>query len=102
MLKLNESTVRKRVAALKEKGVIKKFTVIVDPSKIGFNTIAIVGIDVDPSKLLDAAQKLSEIPETKYVATSTRRSHDYDGNLDKRRKRTIKSHFKKKSEQLKA
>lgn len=70
-LKLNESTVRKRVAVLREKGVIRKFTVIVEPSKIGFNTIAIIGIDVDPSKLLDAAQKLSEIPETKYVATST-------------------------------
>jgi len=70
-LKLNESTVRKRIAALKEKGVIRKFTVIIEPAKIGFNTIAIVGVDVDPSKLLDVAQKLSDIPETKYVATST-------------------------------
>ena len=70
-LKLNESTVRKRVATLKEKEVIRKFTVIVEPSKIGFNSIAIVGIDVDPSELLDVAQKLSEISDAKYVATST-------------------------------
>jgi len=70
-LRLNESTVRKRVMALKEKGVIKKFTVIIEPSKVGFNTVAIVGVDVDPPKLLEVAQKLCDIPETRYVATST-------------------------------
>jgi len=70
-LRLNESTVRKRVMALREKGVIKKFTVIIEPSKVGFNTVAIVGVDVDPPKLLEVAQKLCDIPETRYVATST-------------------------------
>ena len=70
-LKLNESTVRKRVAALKQKGVIRKFTVVIEPSKIGFNTVAIIGVDVDPPTLLEVAQKLCEIPETRYVATST-------------------------------
>lgn len=70
-LKLNESTVRKRVAALKQMGIIRKFTVIIEPTRIGLNTVAIIGIDVDPPKLLETAQKLCEIPETKYVATST-------------------------------
>jgi Lrp/AsnC family transcriptional regulator for asnA, asnC and gidA len=70
-LRLNESTVRKRVMALRQQGVIKKFTVIVEPSKVGFNTVAIVGVDVDPPKLLEVAQKLCDIQETRYVATST-------------------------------
>lgn len=70
-LKMNESTIRKRIAALRKDGVIRKFTVIIEPSKIGYNTVAIIGVDVDPSKLLDVAQKLCEIPEAKYVATST-------------------------------
>ncbi|MGC8816236.1 MAG: winged helix-turn-helix transcriptional regulator [Candidatus Hadarchaeum sp.] len=70
-LRLNESTVRKRVLALKEKGVIKKFTIVVDHEKIGFSTLAVVGIDATPDKLLEIAQKLAELPETKYVATST-------------------------------
>jgi len=70
-LKISESTVRKRVEKLKQGGVIKRFTVIIDPSKIGLNTVAIVGIDVDPSKLLETSQKICEIPETRYVATST-------------------------------
>jgi Lrp/AsnC family transcriptional regulator for asnA, asnC and gidA len=70
-LKLNESTVRKRVLSLKEKGVIKKFSVIVDPAKIGLGTVAVIGIDAAPDKLLEIAQRLTEMPETKYVATST-------------------------------
>lgn len=70
-LRVSESTVRKRVQALQAKGVIKKFTVKVDPSRLGIKTIAIVGVDVDPTKLLEVAQKLCGFREVKWVATST-------------------------------
>lgn len=70
-LKLSESTIRKRVQALQNKEVIKKFTVEIDPSRIGIRTVAIVGVDVDPTELLEAAQKLCEIKEVRSVATST-------------------------------
>ncbi len=70
-LKLNESTIRKRILRLKAKQVIKRFSIEIDPSKIGFNTVAVIGIDVEPMKLLEAAQKICELPEARYVATST-------------------------------
>lgn len=70
-LNLSESTIRKRTQSLQEKGVIKRFTIEIDPSKIGIKIVAIVGVDVDPTKLLTAAQELSEIKEIKSVATST-------------------------------
>ena len=70
-LKLNESTIRKRVQALQKDGVIKKFSVEVEPTKIGINSVAIVGIDTEPAKLLEVAHKLTELSETKYVATAT-------------------------------
>jgi len=70
-LGMKESTIRKRILNLIEKKVIKKFTIIADPAKLGKNAIAIIGVEVDPSTLLIAAQKLSEIPEAKFVATST-------------------------------
>ena len=70
-LRLNESTIRKRVLLLKENGVIKKFSIVLDPAKIGLGTVAVVGIDTDPDKLLDVAQNLTKVPETRYVATST-------------------------------
>jgi len=70
-LKLSESTIRKRVQALQKKGVIKKFTIEIDPSTIGIRAVAIVGVDMDPTELLTAAQKLCEIKEVRSVATST-------------------------------
>jgi len=70
-LKMNESTVRKRVLALQRNGVIKRFTIAVDPSKLGINTVAIVGIDVEPTRLLEISQKLCDFKEIRCVATSS-------------------------------
>ena len=38
---------------------------------MGWNTVAIVGIDVEPLELIEATHKIAEIQETRYVATST-------------------------------
>lgn len=70
-LKLSESAIRKRVIALQNRRVIKKFTIQVDPTKLGLHSVAIVGVDVEPTKLLEVAQKLCEISEIRSVATST-------------------------------
>lgn len=70
-LQLSESAIRKRVLGLQSKGVIKKFTIQVDPAKLGLHSVAIVGVDVEPTKLLEVAQKLCEISEIRSVATST-------------------------------
>jgi Lrp/AsnC family transcriptional regulator for asnA, asnC and gidA len=70
-LRVSESTIRKRVKVLEERGVIKNYTVLIDPSKIGYDSTAIIGFDVDPSKLLEVAQKMTELEEVKCVATSS-------------------------------
>jgi len=70
-LKISESSIRKRVSALQKEGVIKKFTIKVDHAKLGLNTAAIVGIDVDSDKMLEIAQKLCDFKEVKCVATSS-------------------------------
>lgn len=70
-LKVSESSIRKRVLALQKEGVIKKFTIKVDHAKLGLNTVAIVGIDVDSDKMLEIAQKLCDFKEVKCVATSS-------------------------------
>jgi Lrp/AsnC family transcriptional regulator for asnA, asnC and gidA len=70
-LDLSESTIRKRVEKLKKGNVINKFTVIVDPYKLGFNSVAIVGVDVEPQQLLKVAKKICELPEAKNVFIST-------------------------------
>ena len=70
-MRVSESTVRKRIKNLEDEGVIKKYSIIIDPAKIGYNTVAIVGLDVEPTKFLSVASKLTEFKEVKYVATST-------------------------------
>ena len=70
-LKVSESSIRKRVSALQKEGVIKKFTIKVDHAKLGLNTVAIVGIDVDSDKMLEIAQNLCDFKEVKCVATSS-------------------------------
>ena len=71
MLNVSEATVRKRVKNLEEKNVIVGYTIKINKSKLGYNTEAYVGLDVEPSQFLDAAKKMTEIEEVKYVATST-------------------------------
>jgi len=68
---VSESTIRNRVQALENDGVIKKYTILVDPSKMGYNTVSIVGLDVEPSMFLEAAKSMAEIDKVQYVATST-------------------------------
>ena len=70
-LKVSESTIRKRVSSLEKKGVIKKYSLVVDTSKLGFENIALIGVDVAPEKYLDVAKKLTELDGVKYVASST-------------------------------
>ncbi len=53
-----EATVRKRIENLRASGVIKYFTTEVNPAKIGYNVVAIVGVDVDPQNYLTATEKI--------------------------------------------
>ncbi len=68
---LAASTIHNRVQNMIKEGIIKKFDTIVDPSKVGYNAIAILGLSVDPLKLDNIAGKLSEYSEIQLVASST-------------------------------
>ncbi len=70
-LGVSESMIRKRVKSLENEGVIKRYTVVVDPAKLGYNSVSFVGLDVEPTHFLDVAIKMTEFPEVKFVATST-------------------------------
>jgi Lrp/AsnC family transcriptional regulator for asnA, asnC and gidA len=70
-LDVSESAVRKRVSTLLSTGVIKGFTVKLDHTKLGLNTVAIVGVDVEPDRMLEVAQLLCDLKEVKCVATSS-------------------------------
>ena len=70
-LGVSESTIRKRVKYLEDNDIIKKYTAVVDPAKLGYRTVTILGLDVEPSLFLEAADAMSKIEEVKWVATTT-------------------------------
>jgi len=65
VLGISETAVRKRVKALEEAGVIKQYTIVVDPSKLGYNLVSITGIDT--KKIFEVASKLKEFDFVRHV-----------------------------------
>ncbi len=67
---LSEGAIRKRIDALEKKGIIRKYVAVVDPRKIGYNNITLLGLDTEPTKLLDVANEVAKIEEAKNVYIS--------------------------------
>lgn len=70
-LKLSDVAVIKRVKKLESSGVIRKYTIIVDPFKLGFMKISFTGINVKPEKMFEVIMQLKEKDFIKYIAITT-------------------------------
>jgi len=62
-LNVTEGAVRKRIKKLEEENVIKGYTIIVDPKKLGYEIDSLIGIDTLPEKLISVVNKLKEMDE---------------------------------------
>ena len=69
-LGVSEGTIRRRLKRLIEEEAIQ-VVALPEPSKLGYNTEAIVGIQVDPGTLENVAEELSRVPETLNVSVTT-------------------------------
>jgi Lrp/AsnC family transcriptional regulator for asnA, asnC and gidA len=74
-LGISEATVRYRVKKLVDAGVISKFTVLLDPRKVGYPTTGLLMVKIAPDHFEEAAQQISDLSETRHVLQST---GDYD------------------------
>ncbi|MBD3256689.1 MAG: winged helix-turn-helix transcriptional regulator [Candidatus Lokiarchaeota archaeon] len=70
-LGLAASTIHARVKKMEKNGVIKNCSAIIDFKKVGYNTIAWIGLSVDPTKMNEVAEQLSNFEEIQVVAVST-------------------------------
>ncbi|HEY0213349.1 MAG TPA: Lrp/AsnC family transcriptional regulator [Paenirhodobacter sp.] len=66
----SEPTVRKKMAALTDSGVLK-IAAIVDPAFLGYEAAAIIGIDVDRPRIEEVARKLASYPFVDSVSVTT-------------------------------
>jgi len=67
---VSEGTVRRRLKSLVQKGSIK-IIALPDPEVLGFDTEALVGIQVDPDKIDEVATLLVELKESSWVSVTT-------------------------------
>jgi Lrp/AsnC family transcriptional regulator for asnA, asnC and gidA len=68
---VSETAVRKRIRKLEEEGVIRKYTVEVDPKRIGLNIDALIGIDTKPERYIQTLEKLKEMEEIITLCSSS-------------------------------
>lgn len=61
-LGMSDVAVYYRIKKLQKDNVIKKFTVLVDPEKLGFTIRVTIGIQADPPQLNQIAKEIAEEP----------------------------------------
>lgn len=72
-INVNASVVYSRIKRLVKRGLIKKFTIVINDEALGFNVKALTGINMD-SKLRDnVLNELFKIPEVREVSEVTGR-----------------------------
>lgn len=71
MLGITEAAVRKRVRNLQGSGIISKFTIRVDPSILGYNSVAVIGIDAEPDALVSVQASVRKMKGVRYTSLSS-------------------------------
>jgi len=69
-LGLAEGTIRRRIDRMLADGIVH-IAAVANPFKIGLPIVVLIGIDVDPPRLEEAARRLVEMPQVRYVGYST-------------------------------
>jgi Lrp/AsnC family transcriptional regulator for asnA, asnC and gidA len=72
MLGVTEVTARSKLQRLLKDNVIR-VVATVDPFDVGYETPVIIGLKVDRSRLEEVAERISQLPQVRYVGASTGR-----------------------------
>ncbi len=71
ILGVSETAVRKKVKRLLEEGVIRRFTVEIDPKKAGYQVVAMIGLDTKPEALISVLEMLKELENVQSLYSSS-------------------------------
>jgi len=71
-LSVSPGMIRQRYTRLVEQGFLK-IVAVTNPLRMGYKTMAMIGIRVEGSKLLDVADKISKLDEVIYLVISSGR-----------------------------
>ena len=63
LLGVSEAAIRKRIRKLEEDGVIRRYTIEVDPKKLGFKVNALIGLDTVSERFIAVIEELKAMEE---------------------------------------
>ncbi len=72
---MSDVAVIKRIKKLEESGVIKQYTIVIDPSKLGYKLVSITGINIAPQEIFNVIEELKKIEAVKYLALTSGDHH---------------------------
>ena len=58
---ISDTAIRKRIKKMEKKGIIGKYTIDINPKKLGFEIHSIIGIDTTPESYLGIMKRLKEM-----------------------------------------
>ncbi|MHA2154353.1 MAG: Lrp/AsnC family transcriptional regulator [Candidatus Hodarchaeales archaeon] len=76
LLNVSDTAVRKRVNNLKKEGIIKRFTIEIDPRKLGYELSSFIGFDVDAESYIQTIEEVKEWSEVRSIF-QTSLDHDF-------------------------
>ncbi|MBN1896697.1 MAG: Lrp/AsnC family transcriptional regulator [Candidatus Aenigmarchaeota archaeon] len=68
---VTETAVRKRIRKLEEEGVIRGYTIDIDPRKLGMEVTATIGIDTTPERYIHVIDELRKMEDVRAIRRST-------------------------------
>ncbi|MEM3848950.1 MAG: Lrp/AsnC family transcriptional regulator, partial [Zestosphaera sp.] len=75
ILSISDVAVKRRIVKLEESGIIKKYTIVPNNKKLGYDIVALIGVNTNPDKVLDVLQSLKDKDNVTYMALT---SGDHD------------------------
>ncbi len=70
-LSISDVAVKRRLVKLEESGIIKKYTYIANNKKLGYDIVALVGLNTMPDKILDVIKLIKDRDDVTFMALSS-------------------------------
>ncbi len=68
---MSDVAIRKRLKKLEGEGIIKGYRLRLDHAKLGYRARAIIGFNVDATRLLEVVRTLREHPQVRFLAVTS-------------------------------
>lgn len=70
-LEVSETAIRKKIKKLEKDGIIRRYTIELNPRKLGFQVDALIGMDTEPEYFIPTINKLKRMRKIIHLYSSS-------------------------------